>query len=250
MCQHCITQTNSSIETPASSSRRAALGRLGAFSLLGMSAAAGVAQAKTPPKPDNVMSPDQAIQRLMDGNQRYTSGKTQDRVFSSTRAALAGGQNPYACILSCADSRVSPELCFDEERGDLFVTRVAGNYVTPDILASLEYGVAVLKTPLIMVLGHTRCGAVSATVNALEKQAEFPGHIQTIVTALMPAVRAAAAAPHTGTLLQAATVENIKQNVQRLQEATPILSKAVQAEQVKVVGGLYDLETGRIALVA
>ncbi|WP_245901252.1 carbonic anhydrase [Simplicispira suum] len=222
---------------------------MGAFSLLGLSAVAGVAYAKSPPKPGNVLSPDEAIKRLMEGNERYTSGKTQSRSFASTRAALASGQNPYASILSCADSRVSPELCFDEERGDLFVTRVAGNYVTADILASLEYGVAVLNTPLIMVLGHTRCGAVGATVSALEKQAEFPGHIQGIVTALMPAVRAAAAGPHKGTLLQAATIENIKQNVQRLQEATPILSKAVQTNQLKVVGGLYDLETGRIERV-
>jgi carbonic anhydrase len=223
---------------------------IGALSLLGMSAAAGVAQAKSPPKPENVLSPDQAIKRLMGGNERYTSGETQSRSFASTRAALAVGQNPYASILSCADSRVSPELCFDEERGDLFVTRIAGNYVTTDVLASLEYGAAVLNAPLIMVLGHTRCGAVSATVKAFEKHAEFPGHIQSIVTALMPAVRAAAAEPHQGTLIQAATIQNIKQTVQQLQEATPILSKAVRAGKVKVVGGLYHLETGRVELVA
>lgn len=249
MCKLCVDGDILS-KAPESPSRRAALGMMGALSLLGISAATGVARAKSPPKPNNVLSPDQAIKRLMEGNQRYTSGKTQNRTFAATRAALAGGQNPYASILSCADSRVSPELCFDEERGDLFVTRVAGNYVTNDILASLEYGLAVLNAPLIMVLGHTSCGAVSATVSAFEKQAEFPGHIQSIVTALMPAVRAAAAAPHQGTLLQAATILNIKQNVQRLQEATPILSKAVQAGKVKVVGGLYDLGTGRVDLVA
>ncbi|WP_148255892.1 carbonic anhydrase [Pusillimonas sp. T7-7] len=223
---------------------------MGALSLLGMSAAVGVAHAKSPPKPDNALSPDQAVKRLMEGNERYASGKTQSRNFASTRAALAGGQNPYASILSCADSRVSPELCFDEERGDLFVTRVAGNYVTSDILASLEYGAAVLSAPLIMVLGHTSCGAVSATVSALEKQAEFPGHIQSIVTALMPAVRAAAAEPHEGTLLYAATVKNIKHNVKQLQEATPILSRMVQDGKIKVVGGLYHLDTGRVELVA
>ena len=231
-------------------SRRAVLGAMGAFSLLGLSAMSGISHAKSPPKPANVLSPDQAIQRLLEGNKRYTSGKTEVRKFSVTRAALVGGQNPYACVLSCADSRVSPELCFDEARGDLFVTRVAGNYVTPDILASLEYGVAALHSPVILVLGHTSCGAVSATVNALEKQAEFPGHIQSIVTALMPAVRAAAAEPHEGSLAQAATIVNIKQNVQRLQEATPVLSKAVQAQKLKVLGGLYHLETGRVEIVA
>lgn len=249
MCKLCAKDATPS-NLPASPSRRAALGMIGAISLLGMSAAVQAAQSKSPPKPGNALSPDQAIKRLMEGNARYVSGKTQNRRFTSTRAALVSGQNPYACILSCADSRVSPELCFDEERGDLFVTRVAGNYVTNDILASLEYGIAVLHSPLIAVIGHTRCGAVGAAVNAFEKRAEFPGHIQTIVTALMPAVRAAAAKPHTGTLLQASTIENIKQNVQRLQEATPILSNAVQSGKVKMIGGLYNLETGRVEIVA
>ncbi len=154
MCQRCASDVvvNGS---PVSSSRRAALAMIGAIPLFSMSAA--VKATSAPPKPDNVLSPDEALQRLMAGNKRYVSGKINSRDYSSTRAALAGGQNPFACILSCADSRVSPELCFDEERGDLFVTRVAGNYVTNDILASLEYAVAVLHSPLIMVLGHTRC---------------------------------------------------------------------------------------------
>lgn len=250
MCERCVHNDAMSNNGPASQSRRTALGIIGAISLFGISSAARFAHAKSPPKPDNVLSPEQAVKRLIEGNERYVSDKTQDRRFALKRAALVDGQNPYACILSCADSRVSPELCFDEARGDLFVARVAGNYVTNDILASLEYGVAVLNTPLIMVLGHTRCGAVSATVSALEKQAEFPGHIQTIVTALMPAARAAAAQSHQGALVQAATIENIKQNVQRLQEATPILSNAVQTGKIKVVGGLYELETGRVELVA
>lgn len=250
MCKLCAGR-GSPGGAPESPSRRAALGAIAAFSLLGMTAGVRHAYAKSPPKPENVLSPDQAIKRLLEGNQRYTSGKTKNRNFASTRAALARGQNPYAGILSCADSRVGPELCFDEERGDLFVARVAGNYVTNDILASLEYGVAVLNTPAIMVLGHTSCGAVSAAVSAFEKQAEFPGHIQNIVTELMPAVRAAASeSPKEGTLLHAATIENIRQNMRRLQEATPILSKAVQARKLKVVGGLYHLDTGRVEFIA
>ncbi|QAA93041.1 carbonic anhydrase [Pollutimonas thiosulfatoxidans] len=249
MCNLCARRAEPS-NSPSSPSRRAAISMVGAISLLGMSATARAAQSRPPPKPDNALTPDQAVERLMEGNGRYTSGTTYDRDFSSERAALAGGQNPYACILSCADSRVSPELCFDEERGDLFVTRVAGNYVTNDLLASLEYGVAVLHAPLIMVLGHTRCGALSATVSALEKQTEFPGHIQTLVTALMPAVRAVQAQAHADTLVQAATIENIKQNVQRLKQATPILSNAFQNSRIRVIGGLYDLETGKVDLVA
>lgn len=246
MCNCCATDVRFP-GAPASSSRRAVLGVIGAMSLMGI--ATKVQASQSPPKPDNVLSPDEALERLMAGNKRYISGETNDRNYSASRTALASGQNPYACVLSCADSRVSPELCFDEERGDLFVTRVAGNYVTNDILASLEYAVAVLHSPLIMVLGHTRCGAVSATVSSLEQKAEFPGHIQTIVTALMPAVRSVSSQSYSGSLTEAATLENIRQNVRRLEESTPIMSRAARNNQVKVVGGIYDLTTGRVELV-
>lgn len=248
MCDLCV--RNATVDNqPSSPSRRVALGMLGAIPLFGISSATLAANKKTPPKPANVLSPDQAIKRLMAGNKRYTSGKTQYRKFAATRDALAAKQNPYACVLGCADSRVSPELCFDEERGDLFVTRVAGNYVTNDILASLEYGVRALKSPLIMVLGHTQCGAIDAAVSAYEKHTEYPGHIQNIVTAVMPSVRAAAN-KHQGSLLRAAILENIRHNVQQLQNATPILSSAVRSGEVKIVGGLYTLETGQVELVA
>ncbi len=114
MCNLCVAGSPLT-KAVAPPSRRAVLGAMGAFSLLGLSAMSGISHAKSPPKPANVLSPDQAIQRLLEGNKRYTSGKTEVRKFSVTRAALVGGQNPYACVLSCADSRVSPELCFDEE---------------------------------------------------------------------------------------------------------------------------------------
>jgi len=248
MCRLCV-QDAVPGGSPASPSRRAAIGMLGAMSLFGLSTTVRAAPSG-PPKPDNELLPDQALKRLMEGNERYVSGQTKGRDFASTRAALSRGQNPYACILSCADSRVSPELCFDAGRGDLFVNRVAGNYVNNDMLASLEYGIAVLHSPLIMVLGHTSCGAVSAAVNAHEKPTEYPGHIQNIVTAIMPAVRDAAAEPHAGSLVQAATIENVRINVRNLKEATPLISRAVQNNLVRVVGGLYDLETGRVELVA
>ena len=249
MCERCIRKAV--VHTrPASRSRRTALGMMAGLPLLGLPALSSPAFAAEPPKPGNVLSPEQALERLMRGNERYTSGKTLDRDFASTRATLTAGQNPFACILSCADSRVSPELCFDEERGDLFVTRVAGNYLTNDLLASLEYGVAVLNAPLIMVLGHTSCGAISATVNAFQKPTELPGHIQTIVTALMPPVRAAAAGHASGDLVAAATLENIRHNVRQLQQATPILSQLSDAGKIKVVGGLYKLDTGQVEIVA
>ena len=135
MCVNCV-----------SVSRRRALGLLPAVGLASLFS--GVAHAQSePPKQENQLTPDQALKRLMQGNGRYVQGRTSAHDFVSTRAALTQGQNPYACLLSCADSRVGPEFCFDESRGDLFVTRVAGNYVTTDILGSLEYAVAVLGSP-------------------------------------------------------------------------------------------------------
>ncbi|WP_246288278.1 carbonic anhydrase [Achromobacter pestifer] len=230
-----------------STSRRSMLGALGTVALagtVGMFPRASLAQAY---KPANVLTPDDAQKRLMQGNERYVSNQSSTpRDFAATRGALAMGQNPYACILGCADSRVSPELCFDEAAGDLFVTRVAGNYVTNDMLASLEYGVAVLKAQFIMVLGHTSCGAVSAAVSAFQKNTAFPGHIQSIATALKPAVIAASKNANGEALVAAATIENIKQNVKRLQESTPILRNLVRTGKLKVAGGLYHLDTGRV----
>ena len=111
---------------------------------------------KAPPKPENVLSPDAALDRLMKGNARYVDGLTKRHDFKHEREVLSKGQNPFAAVLSCANSRIAPELCFDTARGDVFVCRVAGNFANDDIVASLEYAVQVLNTPLIMVLGHER----------------------------------------------------------------------------------------------
>lgn len=244
-----IPPTPNETANTGSFSRRQVLGFMAASAVGSLVSTAARAKS-APPKPQNQLTPDQALERLMQGNARYVGGKTLDRNFLASRAALVKGQNPYACVLACADSRVSPELCFDESRGDLFVTRVAGNYVTTDILGSFEYAVAVLNTPLIMVLGHTRCGAVDAAVSAVQKNTSFPGHIQTLTTAVAPAVQAALkASGQSDTLLDRAIVENVRQNVQRLSQATPILAKQVQAGALKVVGGVYHLDTGRVERV-
>ncbi len=244
MCQKCIHQ-----ET-VSSSRRSFLKKatLGIGAVIAAQSLPALAASATPPKPENVISPDEALSRLMSGNARYVSNKPSPTDFASTRAALALGQNPYASILSCADSRISPELCFDAERGDLFVTRVAGNYVTPAILASLEYGAAVLQSPLIVVLGHTSCGAINAAIKAVKKDEDFPGHIQQLTTDLSPAVTAAMKTKPANLEL-AAVRENVLINVNKLRNATPILRRRVQNGQLKVVGGVYDLDTGRVDLI-
>ncbi|MFO7747236.1 MAG: carbonic anhydrase [Orrella sp.] len=231
-------------------SRRAMLGALGAIPLAGAFSLGRSAHAATPPKPQNVLSPDEALDRLMAGNERYVSGKSSKVDFASTRAALTGGQNPYACLVSCADSRIGPEYCFDEGRGDLFVTRVAGNFVNTDILASLEYGTAVLGSPLIMVLGHTSCGAIGAAVSAYVDNASFPGHIQSLTTALAPSVRQASKTAQGEALIDAATRDNIRLNVRKLQESNPIISERVANGDLKIVGGLYHLDTGRVEMIS
>src|SRR2546421_11073532 len=156
---------------PAAPSRRAfILGAAAASLLSGEAAAAKEAnkQKKPPPKPQNVLSPDAALERLRQGNARYVGGLSQRHDFKHEREGLAKGQNPYAAILSCADSRIAPEYAFDSARGDLFVCRVAGNFASDEMIASLEYSVAVLNAPLILVLGHESCGAVDAAIKSLK----------------------------------------------------------------------------------
>jgi carbonic anhydrase len=194
------------------------------------------------------VTPEEALQRLRDGNARYAANTAVNKDYSAGRAARALSQKPFASIVSCADSRVAPELAFDQGPGALFVVRLAGNFVNEDGLASLEYGAAFLGTPLIMVLGHSSCGAVAATIKVVEDGSPLPGHLPSLTNAIRPAVEAAAAAKPDD-LLAAATVENVRQNVERLQTAEPILGEMVEAGTVKVVGGVYDIATGTVTLV-
>lgn len=206
------------------------------------------ADDKPPPKPQNVISPAEALERLEAGNRRYVDGIAKRHDFVAEREALVGGQNPFAGILGCSDSRIAPEYAFDTSRGDLFVVRVAGNFVNTDNLASLEYSVAVLKTPLILVLGHEACGAVKAAISAVKDGASFPGHIQDLTTAIAPAVKAVLDRP--GDLLENATQENVRQNVAALKAASPILDAAVADRRLDIVGGIYRLKTGKVDLIA
>jgi carbonic anhydrase len=211
----------------------------------------GAAQAKetkAPPKPENVISPDASLKRLMDGNARYVDGVSRRHDFTHEREALVGGQNPYAAILSCADSRIAPEYAFDSGRGDLFVCRVAGNFATDETVASLEYGVAVLNVPLILVLGHDACGAVDATIKSLKDDKPLPGHMPTLVTGLAPAVKAVA--QQGGNVLDNAIRQNVIDNVVKLKSATPILSAAAESGKLRVVGGIYRLKDGKVDMVA
>ncbi|MGQ3300739.1 carbonic anhydrase [Reyranella sp.] len=215
---------------------------------LAATACSTAAPATVAPPTRAVDTPDAAIARLMEGNSRYVAGQMAQRDFSASRAARAQGQAPFAAILGCADSRVAPELAFDQSPGELFVVRVAGNFVTPDGLGSLEFGAAVLGTKVIMVLGHTSCGAVNATVDALQKGNTLPGHIAGLVRAMKPSVESALKNPGPD-LQQRAVVANVQANVHRLQVEKPILGDMVAAGKLKVIGAYYDLPTGKVILV-
>lgn len=198
--------------------------------------------------PQNAISPDAALKRIMDGNGRYAAGPAACIDYSGRRAALAQGQHPVAAIVSCADSRVAPELAFDQGPGDLFVVRVAGNFVNDDGLASLEYAVKFLGVPLIMVLGHSSCGAVEAAIKVQKDGAKLPGHLPGLVRDIMPAVKAAKR-EKPADLLAAAITENVRRGVRRLETAKPIVAGLVREGKVKVVGAQYDLATGKVSLV-
>lgn len=193
-------------------------------------------------------TPDAALKLLLDGNARYVANQPHQRDFSANRANTAIGQAPFAAVLGCADSRVAPELAFDQVPGDLFVVRVAGNFVTSEGLGSLEFGSAVLGTKLIMVLGHTGCGAVKATVEALQKGNHLPGHIAGLVTAMKPGIEQALKKGGTD-LVEQATIANIRYNVGRLERAGPILPGLIAKNELRVVGGVYDLATGKVSMV-
>jgi carbonic anhydrase len=209
---------------------------------------ASAAPSKAPPKPQNVLSSEAALDRLIKGNRRYVNGITKRHDFTHEREALSTGQNPFAAILSCADSRIAPEYCFDTARGDLFVCRVAGNFGSDDIIASLEYAVSVLNTPLIMVLGHESCGAVDATIKSVKDGSTLPGYLPALVSAIAPAVNAVRG--QSGDLLANATRENVRINVEKLKTASPILKSAFDDKNIRVVGAIYTLRAGRVDLLA
>ena len=242
MCELCRDSINH-----APLARRHVLKFAAAAAGLALAPRAEAAPPKAPPKPQNVLSPDAALKRLMEGNVRYVEGVSRRHDFKHEREALSGGQNPFAAVLSCADSRIAPEFCFDVARGDVFVCRVAGNFASDDIVASFEYAVSVLNTPLVMVLGHDACGAVDATITSIKDGTMLPGHLPALVAALRPAVEAVQGKP--GDMLANAIRQNVALNVDKLKAAAPILKAAADDKKIRVVGGVYTLKTGKVELV-
>ncbi len=211
--------------------------------MMAPSPAAAKEAAKPAPLP-----PDEALRRLTAGNARYVANTSHNRDYSVGRAARARAQSPFAGIVSCADSRVAPEILFDQGPGELFIVRLAGNFVNDDGLASLEYGVTVLNIPLILVLGHTGCGAIGATIKTIQDGAQLPGHLPVLVEALKPGVQAAMAGKPAD-LMAEATAENVRHNVRRLAGAEPIVAPLVAERRVRIAGGIYDIATGKVTLL-
>jgi carbonic anhydrase len=191
------------------------------------------------------VAPAEAISKLKEGNARYTSGSLQHPGQSAERRTeLARTQHPFASIVSCSDSRVPPEIVFDQGLGDLFIVRVAGNLINDEGLGSIEYSVDHLGARLILVLGHQRCGAVDAARETIAAKGKAPGHIQSLVTAIKPAVEATAKED-----LDATIKANVKNVVQALRSSTPILKAEVDSGKIKVIGGYYSVDTGAVTFL-
>jgi len=239
---------------PAGMARRRFLALLGCGSAGALAASgAGVwpaaAAREEHEAPPAGVGPDEALARLMAGNARYTSQRVRrPNQTGRRRVEVAAGQHPFAIVLGCADSRVPPEIVFDQGLGDLFVVRVAGNIADDAEVASFEYAVEHLGPRLILVLGHEQCGAVAAAVEAVEKGGEVPGHLGTLLGPIRPAVERARG--RGGDLLDNAVRANVESVVERLKASEPVLAAAAKAGRLKIVGGRYDLRSGRVDLIA
>ena len=184
------------------------------------------------------------LQRLVEGNKRFvTSTSVCHSDWTAKRAALAEGQRPFAVVVSCSDSRVPPEIVFDQSLGDIFVVRLAGNIVDDFALGSIEYGVQNLGASIILVLGHANCGAVSAAL----KNLKFDDHIQAVVDAIHPAIKDIKGTSSDD--LEKAIKANAKYVVAQLKNAKPAISRLVSQEKIKIVAGYYRLDTGAVDIL-
>ena len=190
--------------------------------------------------------PEQALQKLIDGNKRFVEGKSIKPNQDYNRIKeVAGAQHPFATIVGCSDSRVPNEIIFDQGVGDLFIVRTAGQVSTYASWGSIEFAEEVLGTKLIVVLGHTQCGAVNAAVTL----PEVPGHIVTLINAIKPAVARARMLPHDN-LLEASIKENVLMQVEQLKNLEPVLAKRVREGSIKIVGAIYHLNTGKVEFIS
>jgi len=208
-------------------------------------------QAADPPAAyrSRAMTSAEALRRLLDGNARFAAGASQQRQPDPTRLReLAEGQHPFATVLGCSDSRVPPEMVFDQGLGDVFVVRVAGNVVGAEILGSLGYALEHLATPLFVVLGHEGCGAVQAALATRRQGTIAHGPLAELIDAVSPALDEVDPDEPADAQLRHAVEANVRQTVRRL-AATPAGRDAVARDRIRIVGAVYELATGRVRLL-
>lgn len=226
---------------PTEVGRRQFLHKVLSGAVAGVAASAGLGLTSPPTlHAQSNLSPDAAMRELLDGNQRFAANKLTSIEHDLTilKEHTVDKQEPFAAVLACADSRVPVELVFDQTIGHIFVTRVAGNFVTPEIIGSLEYGVAVLGVKALLVLGHTSCGAVKAAMKA----DAVPGQISSLYPHLRRAVE------QSGGNLDKAIEANAKIQADLLRTSSPVIREAVKAGKLKVEAGVYDLGTGAVKI--
>lgn len=195
------------------------------------------------------LTPDEALAKLREGNASFVAeAPYQVPHDKKRRLEIAVAQKPFVVLVGCSDSRVPPELLFGRGLGELFIVRVAGNTVDEAALGSIEYAVGVLGVPLIVVLGHERCGAVQAAVDVVEKNATFPGSIGEMIEPIIPAVLAARGQP--GDLLDNAVSENVRRVVKRIHDSEAMITEPVDAGKLRIVGARYDLDDGKVDFFA
>jgi carbonic anhydrase len=195
------------------------------------------------------VSAHQAFERLKTGNDRFVAGRLPEkRDLVDLRKKLVDGQQPFATILGCSDSRVPPELVFDQNPGDLFMVRVAGNIVDTDMLGSIEYSVLHLKAPLLLVMGHQKCGAVDAALAELQGQANEPENITALLHRITPCLKGLDLKLPKDQLLQAAVEANIHWTVQQLREA-PEIKRMLDSKKLGLASGVYELASGRVRIL-
>lgn len=189
------------------------------------------------------MTPGQALELLKAGNKRFVDGCMVNRDLREQVSATAGGQYPFAAILSCQDSRTAPEVLFDLNKGDAFSIRIAGNVVNEDVLGGMEFSTRLMGAKLIAVIGHTRCGAITGAIDNAQL-----GNLTALLGRIRPAVESARADGHTdGKLAEAVAKANVLLAMRQIREGSPVVRDMLESEQVGLVGGMYNLATGRVA---
>lgn len=205
-------------------------------------------QAAKKQRPKSPVDAAAALRDLQEGNQRYVANTPRNADYSHDRLARVAGQAPKAVVLGCADSRVVPELVFDQAPGEVFVVRVAGNFLNTDNVASIEYAVEYLGSPLLFVLGHSGCGAIDAAIKVMKDNLELPGQLPQLLRPIFPAV-SAAEAQKPANLLEAAIESNVRGQVRQAPTMSGLIGRYVTSGEVRVVGGVYEIATGKVRMV-